>query len=112
MGNLVGKLLIDEWFKMIALLGFVLVILSLTVELQIDNPAVVFVGAGLFCMGVAEMAMRPYQEQIALDAYNQPQMKISGRMRRINTPGVIFYVLATLSGAGAIARAWVLIGQA
>ncbi|MGE8519720.1 MAG: hypothetical protein ACN6OK_05700 [Alcaligenes faecalis] len=112
MGNLVGKLLIDEWFKMIAFGGFVLLVLSLTIKLQVDNLLILCVGLALLFMGVAEMAMRPYREKIIFDNLNRPAGKISGRMRRTNASGVIMYIIATLSVASAIARGWVLLGQA
>lgn len=112
MGNLVGKLLIDEWFKMIAFGGFVLLVLSLTIKLQVDNPLVLCVGLTLLFIGVAEMAMRPYQERVLFDGANRATAKITGRMRQVNPPGIIMYALALVSVAGVIARAWVLIGQA
>lgn len=112
MGNLFGKLLIDEWYKMIAFAGFVLVILSLTVELQVDNPLVLFCGTAIFFVGVAEMAMRQYQEQIAIDSLNRPAFKVSGRARRPSPAGMVMYLLAAIATVAAITRAWVLIGQA
>jgi len=112
MGSLVGKLLIDEWFKMIAFGGFVLVVLSLTIKLQVDNPLALGMGFALLFAGVAEMAMRPYQESVALDARDRPMWSISGRPRRVNAPGIIMYALALVSVACVIARAWVLAGQA
>ena len=112
MGNLVGKLIIDEWFKMITFAGFVLTILALTVELRIDNIIIAGIGAALMCVGIAEMAMRPYAQKIALDSLNRPQYSISGRMRRVNAPGIAFYLLAIACATGVAARAFVLFGQA
>lgn len=112
MGNLVGKLLIDEWFKMIAFGGFVLMVLSLTIKLQVDNPIVFCLGLTLLFCGVAEMAMRPYQQAIAYDALDRPVGTISGRMRKVNTPGIILYLLAAFSAIGLLARAWMLLSQA
>lgn len=104
MGNLVGKFLIDEWFKMFALLGFVMLLLSLTVKLQIDNLLVTLVGSALLFIGVAEMAMRPYQEILRLDGYGQPNYKISGRIRKVTTPGIILHGFAIIVFLAAIYR--------
>lgn len=96
MGSLIGKFLVDEWFKMFALLGFVMLLLSLTVKLQIDNLLVTLMGATFLFIGVAEMAMRPYQEALKLDAMGQPIYKVSGRMRKRTAPGIILYGIAII----------------
>lgn len=104
MSNLVANFLIDEWFKFMAYLGFVFLMFGLVVPLRIDNVFVILAGAALTFAGIAEMAFRPFQAAVKIDAMGRPQYSIEGRPRRITTAGIVLYTFASVLALGAIYR--------
>ncbi|MFJ7787705.1 hypothetical protein [Pseudomonas sp. NPDC096925] len=94
--SVVAKFIADEWFKIMAVLSFVALVLSMTVDLKVDNGVVgLFSLAGLL-WGIGEMASRPFVSGIAPHPYQLGSVIISGRPRRVTKSGIAFFVLSAL----------------
>jgi len=102
----VAKFIADEWFKIMVILCFLLFVMSLTVDLKIDNGLVgLFSLAGLV-WGVGEMACRPYREVLMENPIGPGWGKLSGRPRSINLSSVILFVISIAFAALGCLRAW------
>ena len=85
--NPLSALKIDAWYKIIPALGSVLLVLSLTVELQdVSNTMVQMSSLGLIAIGIGEWINHPLQTKLGLG------YKITSR-NRINTIAGNFWVL-------------------
>ncbi|WP_296276615.1 hypothetical protein [Pseudomonas sp. UBA7530] len=105
--SVIAKFIADEWFKIMAILCFLVLIAGLTMELKVDNLVVVLASlAGVF-YGLAEMAFRPYREEIVRNPFHGGYAKLSGRPRRINASGCMLTAIAFAWMCAAIWRGWV-----
>lgn len=94
--SVVAKFIADEWFKIMAILCFLLLLASLTIDLKIDNGLVgLFSLAGLL-WGIGEMACRPFVSGMAPHPYQLGSIIISGRPRRLNKTGFFLFTLSVL----------------
>lgn len=100
--SVVAKFIADEWFKLMAVIAFFFLALSLTVELKVDNLLITFLSAGLMFYGFAEMAFRPFRTRLV--QYDFGIGKISGRPKVVNPSGVVLMVIGFAFIAGAIYR--------
>lgn len=92
--SVVAKFIADEWFKIMAILCFLLLVASITVDLKIDNGLVgLFSLAGLL-WGIGEMACRPLVSGMAPHPYQLGSVIISGRPRRLNKTGIVLFLIA------------------
>jgi len=104
--SVVAKFVADEWFKIMAILCFVIFVVSLTVELRVDNVLVGFFSLSGLLWGIGEMACRPYREILVEDFAGPGWGKLSGRPRRLNAPGLILFVLSVAVAALGCLRGW------
>ncbi|MCF7557779.1 hypothetical protein [Pseudomonas petrae] len=92
--SVVAKFIADEWFKIMTILCFVLFVVSITIDLKVDNGLVsLFSLAGLL-WGIGEMACRPFVSGMAPHPYQLGSVIISGRPRRLNKSGFFLFLLA------------------
>jgi len=65
--NPLSALKIDAWYKIIPVLGSVLLVLALTVELQdVSNTMVQISSLGLIAVGIGEWINHPLQTKLGL----------------------------------------------
>lgn len=94
--SVVAKFIADEWFKIMAILCFLLLFASITVDLKVDNTLVsLFSLAGLL-WGIGEMACRPFVSAIGPHPYQLGSVIISGRPRRLKTSGFILFMISII----------------
>ena len=107
--SVVAKFIADEWFKIMAILCFVVFVVSMSVDLKVDNALVgLFSLAGLL-WGIGEMACRPFISGIAPHPYELGSILISGRPRRVSKTGVFLFLLAFLVAILGCLRAYPLV---
>jgi hypothetical protein len=83
---------VDYWYKLLALVSVVVLVLGLTVPLQVPNRPVVLIAIGGFLFGLGQWINHPYQERVG------PGFKIHGHPR-VNHPGG---VLTEIVGMGLV----------
>ncbi|WP_313278147.1 hypothetical protein [Stutzerimonas balearica] len=109
--SVIAKFIADEWFKIMAILCFVVLMAALTLELKIDNILVALLAcAGIF-FGLAEMAFRPYREEIIEHPYGVGLAKLTGRPRRVNASGCILVAISCVLVAAGAWRGWILLSS-
>lgn len=106
MANLVGKLIIDEWYKMLTLAGFAVLVLSLTIELQVDNAMVSLFSLAALLIGIAELANHRYITALGPNPYGPGGMVVKGRPRRMTPIGGAFWVAGVIALGFAVYRAF------
>ncbi|MQA53706.1 hypothetical protein [Pseudomonas piscis] len=94
--SVVAKFIADEWFKIMAILCFVVLVVSMTVDLKVDNALVGLFSLSGLLWGIGEMACRPFVSGIAPHPYQLGSIHISGRPRRVNKTGIFLFLLAIL----------------
>lgn len=107
--SVVAKFIADEWFKIMAILCFLVFVVSMTVDLKVDNALVgLFSLAGLL-WGIGEMACRPLISGITTHPDVLGPLHFSGRPRRLNKTGVFLFLLAFLVAILGCLRAYPLV---
>lgn len=107
--SVLARFIADEWFKIMMILCFLLLVASLTFELQFDNLAVMLLSLAGTLWGIGEMACRPYRETVTYNVIMPGYAKQSGRPRHLNMAGFCLFALALLvAGAGAY-RLWLVL---
>ncbi len=106
MANLVGKLIIDEWYKMLTLAGFAVLILALTVDLKVDNSVVALFSLSALLIGIGELANHRYVSVIQQNPFGLGAMTAHGRPRRVKPMGVVFWIAGLVTLALGIYRAF------
>ncbi|SDS24982.1 hypothetical protein SAMN05216198_1536 [Halopseudomonas litoralis] len=107
--SVLARFIADEWFKIMMILCFLLLVAALTFELQFDNLTVMLLSLAGTLWGIGEMACRPYREIVTQDVILPGYAKMSGRPRRLNMAGFCLFTLALLvAGAGAY-RLWLIL---
>lgn len=94
--SVVAKFIADEWFKIMAILCFVVLVVSMTVDLKVDNAVVGLFSLSGLLWGIGEMACRPFVSGIAPHPYQLGSVIISGRPRRMNKTGFVLFLIALL----------------
>lgn len=104
--SVVAKFVADEWFKIMAILCFLIFVASLTVELKVDNVLVGLFSLSGLLWGIGEMACRPYREILVEDYAGPGWGKISGRPRCLNAPGLTLFCISIGVAALGCLRGW------
>ncbi|MDQ7731314.1 hypothetical protein QT231_01300 [Halomonas sp. SpR1] len=94
----------DEWFKAMIIFSAITLLLSLTVDLQVDNICVMLTSLSVLFWNIGEMAYRPYREVLDVSPMGIPVAKLSGRPRVISASGIALQVMSVLWAFGVIAR--------
>ncbi|MFF3703918.1 MULTISPECIES: hypothetical protein [Pseudomonas] len=94
--SVVAKFIADEWFKIMAILCFVVLVVSMTVDLKVDNAVVGLFSLSGLLWGIGEMACRPFVSGIAPHPYQLGSVIISGRPRRMNKTGFVLFLISLL----------------
>ncbi|MEW8508980.1 MAG: hypothetical protein AB2598_20010 [Candidatus Thiodiazotropha sp.] len=100
--NPLEKLVIDYWYKAIAVAGLFVLILSLTVELvSINNNVVQLISLGTFFVGLGEWVNHPLQTAIVPSTAYHPAGKLTGHPRNASLTGTLLDLLGSvLIGVG------------
>ncbi len=100
MFNTLKNLELRDWYHIMIVIGFTLLLLSLTVPLiGVDNNVVQLASVGLITYGLGELINHPYQEVIRyIDgvAYHG-----KGHKRKNNFLGVVFILISVIFFASA-----------
>lgn len=104
--SVVAKFIADEWFKIMAILCFLLLVASLTIDLKIDNVLVALFSLTGLLWGIGEMACRPFVSGMAPHPYQLGSVIISGRPRRLNIAGFVLFALSVFVGLIGCIRAY------
>ncbi len=94
--SVVAKFIADEWFKIMAILCFVVLVVSMTVDLKVDNAVVGLFSLSGLLWGIGEMACRPLVSGIAPHPFQLGSVIISGRPRRMSKTGVFLFIISAL----------------
>jgi len=95
--NPLGKLVIDYWYKAVAVAGLSVLILSLTVSLvSIDNNAVQLISLGAFFIGLGEWVNHPLQISLMPASALYPAGKLMGHPRNSSFIGIMLDFLGCL----------------
>lgn len=106
--SVVAKFVADEWFKIMAILSFLLLVAAITVDLKVDNPMIALASAAGLFLGLAEMAFRPYRVRLIPNP-DGGVLKAYGRPRQLNVSGCLLMIAALLFAAAAAYRGWQLL---
>lgn len=87
---------LEHWWKMLAGGGAAIAVASIAVKLM----PMIFVGLGLFLIGLGEWINHPYQERV--DAYGR--FKISGHLRTNYVAGWLLDCLGLVLAAVGLAK--------
>lgn len=104
--SVIAKFIADEWFKIMAILCFLLLVASLTIDLKVDNGIVGLFALSGMIWGIGEMACRPFVSRMAPHPFELGSVIISGRPRRMNKTGFVLFVLAIIVAILGCLRAW------
>lgn len=107
--SVVAKFIADEWFKIMAILCFVLLVVSLTVDLKVENSLVSLFSLAGCLWGIGEMACRPYREVLMENPAGPGWAKLSGRPRRINLAAIVLFGLSLTAASIGGLIAWPMI---
>jgi hypothetical protein len=107
--SVIAKFIADEWFKIMAILCFLLLAASLTLDLKVDNGIVGLFALSGMIWGIGEMACRPFVSRMAPHPYQFGSVVISGRPRRMNKTGFVLFVLSIIVAILGCLRAWPLV---
>lgn len=88
MENPLKSLVIDYWYKAVAVASVVFLLAALTVDLKgVENKTVILISLGSFFIGLGEWINHPLQTSIA------PGMKITSYNRKASIHGNLFDIL-------------------
>ncbi|WEJ19315.1 hypothetical protein N0B28_13475 [Pseudomonas sp. SD17-1] len=104
--SVVAKFIADEWFKIMMILCFVLFVLSLSVDLRVDNGLVCLFSLSGLLWGIGEMACRPYREILVEGLAGPGWGTVSGRPRQLNAAGIVLFLLSFAFAALGCLRGW------
>lgn len=109
--SVMARFIADEWFKIMMILCFLLLVAALTFELQFDNLTVALLSVAGILWGLGEMACRPYREIVTQDVILPGYAKLSGRPRRLNVAGFCLFTLSLMATGAGLYRLWLLLPQ-
>lgn len=95
--NPLEKLVIDYWYKAIAVAGLFVLVISLTVKLVgIDNNVVQLISLGAFFIGLGEWVNHPLQTSILPASALFPGGTITGHPRNSSVTGISLDILGCI----------------
>lgn len=95
--NPLEKLVIDYWYKAIAVAGLFVLVISLTVKLVgIDNNIVQLLSLGAFFIGLGEWVNHPLQTRLMPASALYPAGKITGHPRNSSLIGILLDILGCI----------------
>jgi len=95
--NPLKNLAIDKWYKAIIAVGAVLLIISLTVQLQANNQSVQLFAFGLFLVGIAEWINHPARSIITPPNAYIPQGIYTNYARHPKPLGIILDIIGIVA---------------
>ena len=94
MFNTLKNLELRDWYHIMIVIGFTLLILSLTVQLiGVDNNVVQLASIGLITYGLGEIINHPYQEKVQ---YVENALMHGKGHKRKNSPLGIFFIVVSV----------------
>lgn len=109
--SVLARFIADEWFKIMMILCFLLLMAALTFELQFDNLTVALLSLAGILWGIGEMACRPYREVVTQDTILPGYAKLSGRPRHLSVAGSCLFALSLMTAGAGLYRLWLLLPQ-
>lgn len=95
--NPLEKLVIDYWYKAIAVAGLFVLVLSLTVNLvNIDNNVVQLLSLGAFFIGLGEWVNHPLQTSLIPASALYPAGKLTGHPRNSSFSGILLDLIGVV----------------
>lgn len=96
MFNTLKNLELRDWYHIMIVIGFTLLLLSLTIQLiGVDNNVIQLASVGLITYGLGEVINHPYQERIDFLPDGTP-LHGKGYKRKNNLLGLFFILIAII----------------